>query len=112
MPTFFEAYRAALLRTVVERPAEYAIRPAESPELYATRTADKMIAAMRERGNVNSVNTDSLSFRRACATCGIKATRVAMNERIAAELLAESRARGSRNSATTYRHQEREANKP
>ena len=87
--TFFTVYREELLRSVAKSPAEYALRADESPEGYATRTADKMIAIMRAARGVGDCHTESASFRRTCKRLGIGYNRKSMSARIAADLDAE-----------------------
>jgi hypothetical protein len=87
--TFFDVWRAELLRAVEANPSEYAIREGESPALYAAKTADRMIAAMRASQGVGSVNTNSRSFRRACKVLGIPYTRTAMSARIQEDIASE-----------------------
>lgn len=95
METFFNVYREELRKSVAKTPNEYAIGgirgefPNETPEAYAERVAEKMIQHMREAKGVDTVNTDSLTFRRTCKRLGIGYNRKAMTMRIQQDLYDE-----------------------
>ena len=87
--TFFEVYRAELLRSVAARPSDYMLRAGESPEDYARTTGDKMVAAMRRGQGVGGVDTNSTTFRRTCKRLGIPCTRASMTAKIRADIDSE-----------------------
>ena len=67
---FAEAYRTGL-REAVRKGGGYFLRPGESPDDYAARTAERMLAAIQSK-NLSSVHVAGDGFRNACKTLGIK----------------------------------------
>jgi hypothetical protein len=86
---FFDVYVEELRVSVEKNPSEYALRPDETPQQYAKRVGEKMVAAMRADRGVKGINTETPSFRRTCKRLGIGYNQRSMTQRIQEDLGAE-----------------------
>jgi hypothetical protein len=65
--TFLALYKAELAVAVRKTPAEYMLRPGETPDVYADRVAEKMVTTIQRGSSVNVSKT----MKRAARILGI-----------------------------------------
>ena len=67
---FWDIYEEELVRSVAEKPGDYALRADEPPEVYARRIRDSFQKLAEEKG-IGRINLDSNTFKRVAKRIGV-----------------------------------------